>query len=345
MTKASPPVFVTVPSTEARVGTPYQYFAKAVDLDNDPMEFSLIKAPAGMSVNTTSGQVSWWPTVKQLGYHNVSLRVSDGSYFTDQVYWVLVLNSITLNKPPQITSTPPESGWVSRPYVYQLKAKDPDAGTFLWYQLAQGPKTMSLDDGGRIVWVPTANDIGDQSVKVIVTDGVAEVPQTWTISVLSMDRTCVISTPAPSQVVKDKLVIKGLASGPNNITKVEVRIGDENNWMTATGTDKWHLELNTSNLGTGYHYIRARACDGITCSKESEVRFYHPGTGSTLSSGLSAYWWAVILVIIIIVVLLLVDLKMKFIKGPQDKMSSKYDEDLDLDIGQQDRSVYHKKDR
>ncbi len=345
LTKASPPVFVTVPSTNATVKNPYMYMAKAVDLDNDPLEFQLLQGPGGMTVNATSGQVLWWPTVAQLGYQSVTLRVSDGAFSADQDYRILVLNSVSVNKPPQISSTPPESAWVGRPYVYQLKAKDPDAGTFLWYQLAQGPTTMSLDDGGRIIWVPTANDIGDQAVKVVVNDGVVQVPQTWTITVHSTERTCLISTPAPSEVVKDKLVIKGLASGPNNLTKVEVRIGDDNNWQTATGTSKWHLELNTSNLGTGYFFIRARACDGITCSKESEVRFYHQGSGSSVSSGLSSYWWAAILVIIVIIVLLLVDLKMKFIKGPRDKKASMYDEDLDLDIGQEDRSVYHKKDR
>jgi hypothetical protein len=341
-TKASPPVFVTVPIIKARVDERYIYDAEAVDLDQDPLEFQLIQYPEGMKVGPDSGLVQWLPSEAQLGYNNVTLRATDGAFIADQNFRVLVINSQAKNKPPQISSTPPEGAWVSKPYMYQIKAKDPDAGTMLLYQLVLGPKTMSLDDGGRILWVPTANDIGEQSVKVMVDDGVVQVPQSWTISVYTTDRTCIISTPAPSTIIKDKLMVRGLANGPNNITRVEVRIGDENNWMKAAGTNKWHLELNTSNLGTGYHNVMARACDDVTCSKESEVRFYHQGSGSSLGAGISPYWYAVILVIIIIVVVLLIDLKMKFIKGPRDRIKM---DDEDLELEDDDRSVYHNKDR
>src|SRR5208282_3894393 len=55
-------------------------------------------------------------------------------------------------------------------YLYQVRAVDPE-GLPLTYQLTQAPSGMQIDPGsGLITWVPTAAQVGPNSVTVRVED-------------------------------------------------------------------------------------------------------------------------------------------------------------------------------
>ena len=56
----------------------YEYQVEAVDPDFDPLRFSLVSAPSGMTINDDTGRVLWAPTVDQIGNHDVTVRVEDG---------------------------------------------------------------------------------------------------------------------------------------------------------------------------------------------------------------------------------------------------------------------------
>ncbi len=57
-----PPYFTSEPVVDANVNTAYAYQATAKDPDNDPLVFSLMSGPSGMSVNPFTGLVSWTPS-------------------------------------------------------------------------------------------------------------------------------------------------------------------------------------------------------------------------------------------------------------------------------------------
>src|SRR4029077_5794202 len=61
------PAIVSVPPPSARAGFLYQYDAATDDSDGNPVVWSLDTAPAGMSVNPSTGTVRWTPTLGQLG--------------------------------------------------------------------------------------------------------------------------------------------------------------------------------------------------------------------------------------------------------------------------------------
>ncbi|NOT23884.1 MAG: hypothetical protein HOP22_14345 [Nitrospiraceae bacterium] len=81
------PSFVNVPApATAKVGILYAYqpFATDPNLPNDTLIFSLIAGPTGsippagvMSINTTTGRVTWTPIVGQVGARTFSIRVTD----------------------------------------------------------------------------------------------------------------------------------------------------------------------------------------------------------------------------------------------------------------------------
>src|SRR5262249_26106273 len=62
----------------AVVGLPYRYQVTAMDQDGDPITFALTTAPSGMTINASSGLVSWTPSSGQTGTQAVVVTASDG---------------------------------------------------------------------------------------------------------------------------------------------------------------------------------------------------------------------------------------------------------------------------
>ena len=53
------PAITTVPAVNAEEDRPYRYDIDAFDPDNDPLTFTLVVGPGGMTVDAASGQISW----------------------------------------------------------------------------------------------------------------------------------------------------------------------------------------------------------------------------------------------------------------------------------------------
>lgn len=85
-----PPRFTTEPPASAVAGEPYVYDANASDLDLEPVVFGLERGPAGMSVDPASGVVTWTPTYRHGGAHEVSLGASDATDTAEQVFVLTV---------------------------------------------------------------------------------------------------------------------------------------------------------------------------------------------------------------------------------------------------------------
>jgi len=64
----------------------YSYAIAASDADGDTLSYSLLSGPAGMSVNSTTGQLTWTPSAA--GNEPVSIEVSDGLLAVTQS-WVI----------------------------------------------------------------------------------------------------------------------------------------------------------------------------------------------------------------------------------------------------------------
>ncbi|MEW6298613.1 MAG: putative Ig domain-containing protein, partial [Thermodesulfobacteriota bacterium] len=75
----SPPQITSAPITVATAGQPYGYTVEATDPDaGDTLLFSLATAPAGMTIDATTGLIQWTPTAAQVGAHEVVVEVTDG---------------------------------------------------------------------------------------------------------------------------------------------------------------------------------------------------------------------------------------------------------------------------
>ncbi|WMS89223.1 putative Ig domain-containing protein [Pleionea litopenaei] len=78
------PTISSTPFSFAQTNALYTYSVVASDPNGDALSYSLVTAPAGMSIN--GNDVSWTPT--EVGSVSVQLRVSDGQNYVDQ-FWTI----------------------------------------------------------------------------------------------------------------------------------------------------------------------------------------------------------------------------------------------------------------
>ncbi|HLA74885.1 MAG TPA: S8 family serine peptidase [Gammaproteobacteria bacterium] len=97
----SPPAITSLPVTTGTQGVAYSYTVTATDPDGGPLTFSLDVAPAGMSIDASSGLINWIPSSAQLGSNPVTVRVQDvGGLFATQSFAVTVTPPVLPNRRP-----------------------------------------------------------------------------------------------------------------------------------------------------------------------------------------------------------------------------------------------------
>lgn len=165
------PQIDAIPDQLGMEGVPLSFTASAVDMDGDPLTWSLADAPAGMSIDGF-GNVTWTPSAGQSGVYRVKVRADDShgalAQTDEQVVTVTVEGT---NHAPWISNMDmyvDEGNTLSFP----LYAYDPDQGQTLTYTLVSpAPAGLSFSPSGVVTWTPT-EDQGprDYTIRVRATD-------------------------------------------------------------------------------------------------------------------------------------------------------------------------------
>jgi RHS repeat-associated protein len=158
---SSNPVFLADPAK------PYTYQVVAADPDAGAvLSYSLVTAPAGMTINATTGLVTWTnPTVAAQPYEVIVKVLDQFGLGVGQGYNLTVRS----NNPPIIVSTSPNTVAIGTTYRYDVRATDAD-GDALTYALNQAAidRGMTIDVRGRIIWTPKATDLTNP-VPIVIT--------------------------------------------------------------------------------------------------------------------------------------------------------------------------------
>jgi len=85
------PVFVTVPSgtTTAPVGSEYSFTMAASDANADSLNYYLVGAPEGMSIDPITAVITWTPTGDQVGDYEVVVQVVDANGGVDTITFII----------------------------------------------------------------------------------------------------------------------------------------------------------------------------------------------------------------------------------------------------------------
>lgn len=175
------PLITSTPNPLTNLEREYQYNLAGTDPDGDAIVWNLNAAPEGMMIDATTGRLRWQPRANQIGQHEVSVRLLDSlGSFVEQTFTLQVNGT---NLAPSIYSSPITTAVQGQPYTYTIVADDPE-GDALSFALNNKPAGMMIDAAGTIRWTPQANQLGAQSVEVLVTDAQgATSTQSFTIQV------------------------------------------------------------------------------------------------------------------------------------------------------------------
>ena len=177
-----PPVITSFPGFSVTTGATYSYTVTATDPDSDAVTFSLVTRPDGMTINATTGVVTWTPTSAAVENVVVEARDAHGAIAT-QGFAV----SVRDNRPPVISSTPSRTTVAGGTYRYAVNATDPDGDALTYIYLDGGPGSL-MDGQGRITWNVPSDFAKNGPVQIpmsaLVRDSRgAEVKQDYTLTV------------------------------------------------------------------------------------------------------------------------------------------------------------------
>ena len=162
------PVITSAPMTTSAAGEVYTYVVEAYDPDGDPITYALMDGPAGMTIDADTGLIQWM--AEGSGTKPVELMVSDDhARDTTQAFLLTVL---ACAEPPVITSVPVVHATEGVLYTYPVEAID--GGGLLFYSLPVAPIGMTIDQMGLIEWTPSYTAHGFHTVKVRVTNDLAD---------------------------------------------------------------------------------------------------------------------------------------------------------------------------
>src|SRR5678816_1422334 len=199
---AGVPAAATIPELAA-----YTFTATATDADMpaQTLTFSLVGAPAGASIDGSTGAFSWTPTEAQgPGSYPFTVRVSDGIANTDAAITIDVTES---NVAPVLADVPDTTTIVElAPYTFTATATDADLpAQALTFSLVGAPTGASIDaSSGAFSWTPTeAQGPGSYPFAVRVSDGVANTDAPITIDVTESNVAPSISGVPPTATVPE----------------------------------------------------------------------------------------------------------------------------------------------
>jgi hypothetical protein len=242
------------------------------------VKFSLLDFPEGMVVDNASGTLRWTPSVDQTDAHRITAVASDGYTKDEQTF------EIYANHLPTIVSNPPHMGLVGELFKYQVRVDDNNENTQLEYTLMKGPHGMQMDRHGKILWVPKAAQINNNSFEVAVSDGYGTDVQKGKVFVNNAPT--VISNPKPVGLTghnwRYKMTSKDLNG--DKVAYRAVRLPKYAQFDKKKATVEWTPRKN--QMGMNDFILMAVDEHGATSTHEFQVHVFHdPSTQQLLNTG------------------------------------------------------------
>lgn len=162
----SPPVVTSTALTSATLLQPYSYQVVATDASGDTLTYSLPTAPLGMTIEATTGLITWLPP--GTGALPVVVRVADQSGASATQPFTVTVGTAA-NRPPTIAQIPPRRIPAGAAFQLAITASDPDPGDTVTIALVSGPSGLTVN-GHTLQWTPTLAHAGVHAVSLTATD-------------------------------------------------------------------------------------------------------------------------------------------------------------------------------
>ncbi len=218
--KNRPPTIKAPGDQVAKEKSPYSLQINATDPDGDKLTYTMKGLPSGAKIDPKTGKITWTPTQKDVGVHNVEVTVSDGFGGKTVVKFKVTVSNV--NDPPVFTGPEPgKTATEDKPYAYSPKATDPDPGDQgkLTWKLTKKPAGAKIDPKtGKITWTPGDASAGkDVDFEVEVCDPAgACTKKAWKVKTKNVnDPPKITSTPPTVAYAKEELKYKPVVVDPD----------------------------------------------------------------------------------------------------------------------------------
>jgi PKD repeat protein len=164
-----PPELAALPDRSVPEQTPLDATLGATDPNGGALKYSLVKGPAGMSIDAATGHLSWTPTEAQgPGSYDVTVKVADAGGLADQ--GTFTAKATEVNRPPVLAPLADATVGTGTAFAGRAAASDPDLpANRLAYSLVNPPAGASIDrTSGAIAW--PAVPAGAHPLRVRVAD-------------------------------------------------------------------------------------------------------------------------------------------------------------------------------
>ncbi|MEZ5552896.1 MAG: putative Ig domain-containing protein [Pseudomonadales bacterium] len=182
---SNPPVITSSPVVTASTGQNYTYDVTATDADaGDALTYALLTAPAGMTINSSTGIIGWVPDAT--GPADVDVQVTDLTGRTGRQIYLVSVNNGPGDLPPTLQPIGNQFTVTGATLVLNAIGLDPEGET-LRYGVATGPAGLSINTTtGAIQWTPGVAQVGTAGATVTATDPGGQQAQTsFMVTVLS----------------------------------------------------------------------------------------------------------------------------------------------------------------
>ncbi|WP_143741216.1 DUF4082 domain-containing protein [Pontibacter ramchanderi] len=208
------PVLASIGNKTVNELSQLSFIASATDdgLPNNSLIYSMVSPVAEASINPSTGAFSWTPTEAQgPGSYTFTIRVSDGELSDEELITVQVAE---VNQAPVLATVGNKEIGLGQTLMFTLQSSDVDIpAQTLTYSANKLPAGATLNaNTGEFSWAPTSRQVGSHKIIFRVSDGIAQVNESITITVKStpVASAPVIASFSPtSGKVGDQVVISG----------------------------------------------------------------------------------------------------------------------------------------
>ena len=270
------PTFTSTAVTFVNEDSAYGYNIATRDIDTgDTLTITAPTKPSWLSLadkGDGSGTLSGTPTTFDVGTHDVTLRVSDGTEQAEQSFTVTVFK---INDAPVFTSTAITSVNEDTAYSYSIATSDADAGDTLTITASTNPSWLTLTDNGdgtgTLSGTPTIAEVGTHNVTLQVSDGTAQTEQSFTVTVIKINDAPVFTSTAVTAVDKDSAYNYSIVTSDADGDSLTITAPTTPSWLSLAdnGDGTGTLSGTPTDSEVGTHNVTLRVSDGSEQADQS----------------------------------------------------------------------------
>jgi large repetitive protein len=281
------PILATDLPGTAYVGLIYAVDLSAQDAESQAITYSLLTGPSSATINASTGQLRWTPTLVDVGNVAFSIELRDSAGGVSIVNaTVAVVNSQPAATPFSVTLPRTQVG-LGQDYFARVQGTDA-LGRPLTWSLVAGPTGLLVSANGTLTWTPGNDDVGSHAIVLRATNVAGTTANSsFTLQVAGRPvntAPVVTSTPATSTTLGKQyqytVEVLDNDADPQSFALINAPVGMSIH--PSQGTILWTPAAD--QLGESHVSVQVTDPDGSTATQEFKIKVSKSGGPPAITS-------------------------------------------------------------